>query len=142
MDTQLSFYHSVSAKYPNMDLNYPVWGTFSEERIKRGDWIGSDRFYLYNPEGHDRRPAALYAIGYMRGGYSDGDPLYRRLIDYIDKNGFEVCGDAFEEYPLNEVCVVREADYLMRVLITVREKSSADRGKSGKSGLDGRRGRY
>jgi len=121
-DTLLSFYRSISEKYPDLDLNYYVWGAFSEERIKKGDWIGADRFYFLNPEGHDRRPAALYAIGYMRGGYDQGDALYRRLVEYIDRNGFEICGDAYEEYPLNEVCIVDSSNYLMRVMITVREK--------------------
>ena len=120
-DTLLSFYRTVSEKYPDLDLNYYVWGNISEERIKRGDWAGADRFYFYNPEGHDRRPAALYAIGYMRGGYDQGDALYRRLVDYIDRNGFEICGDAYEEYPLNEVCITEPNNYLMRVMITVRE---------------------
>ena len=121
-DVLLSFYHNISKKYPGLDLNYHVWGTYSEERIKNGDWVGSDRLYFYNPEGHDKRPAALYAIGYMRGGYSDGDPLFRKLIEYIDKHGFEICGPAYEEYPLNEVCVAEPRNYLMRVLITVRKK--------------------
>jgi len=121
-DTLLSFYHSISKKYPALDLNYSVWGTFSEERIKRGDWVGADRFYFFNPAGNDRRPAALYAIGYMRGGYDQGDALYRRLIDYIDNNNLEICGNAYEEYPLNEVSTIKAENYLMRVLITVREK--------------------
>jgi len=121
-DTLLSFYSKMSEKYPDLDLNYSVWGTFPEDRIKRGDWVGADRFYFYNPEGHDKRPAALYAIGYMRGGYSQGDALYRRMVGYIEGNGYEICGPAFEEYPLNEVCVTEDANYLMRVLITVRKK--------------------
>jgi len=123
VDTLLSFYHNISEKYPEMDLNYSVWSTFSGERIKRGDWVGADRFYLFNPEGYDRRPAALYAIGYMRGGYDQGDPLYRRILEFIDMNGFEICGDAYEEYPLNEVCTADEDDYLMRVMIAVRERA-------------------
>ena len=126
-DTLLSFYHSISEKYPDLDLNYPVWGTFTEERVKKGDWIGADRFYFYNPEGYDRRPAALYAVGYMRGGYDQGDSLFRRMVGYIDKNGFEICGNAYEEYPLNEVCSINPENYLMRVLITVREKDSANK---------------
>jgi len=121
-DALLSFYQAMRIKYPSMDLNYHVWGTFSEERIKRGDWVGADRFYFYNPEGHDRRPAALYAVGYMRGGYFDGAPLCRRMAEYIDNHGFEICGPAFKEFPLNEVCIVDPKNYLMRVLITVRQK--------------------
>ncbi|MCL2201435.1 MAG: MerR family transcriptional regulator [Oscillospiraceae bacterium] len=121
-DTLLSFYEAISKKHPGLDLDYLVWGTFSAERIKRGDWTGADRFYFYNPEGHDKRPAALYAIGYMRGSYADGDALYRRIIQYIDENNFEISGPAFEEYPLNEVFVSESTNYLLRVLITVREK--------------------
>ena len=120
---ELDFYQKMSEKYPNMDLDYMFWSKFSEERIKNKDWVYPDRFYFHNPEGHDRRPAALYAIGYEICGYGQGNNLYNRMFDYIEANGFEICGDAYEEYPLNEVCVTNEDQYLMRVLITVREKN-------------------
>jgi DNA-binding transcriptional MerR regulator len=121
-DALLKFYHSTSTKYPDLDLNYPVWATFSGERIKRGDWKWPDRYYLYNPDGRDTRPAALYAIAYQRGSYGQTDALYKRLIDYIDKHGFEICGDAYEEYPLNEICISDDTNYLIRVMIAVRER--------------------
>jgi hypothetical protein len=121
-DALLRFYHSMSEKYPGLDLNFPVWAFFTEERIKLGDWLCPDRYYFYNPEGHDKRPAALYAIGYTRGGYGQCDELYKRICEYIDKNGFEICGNAYEEYPLNELCVADYKDYLIRVMVTVQEK--------------------
>ena len=121
-DALLSFYHNISKKYPDLNLNYPVWGFFSKERIKRGDWRWPERYYFYNPEGYDKRPAALYAIGYTRGGYGQCGNLYNRIIDYIDRNNFEICGDTFEEYPLNEFSISDDTNYLIRVMITVREK--------------------
>lgn len=121
-DALLSFYHAISEKHPDLDLNYPVWGVFSEERVRNEDWVWPDRYYFSNPEGRDRRPAALYAIGYSRGGYGQGGELYTRLIDFIDANGFEICGDAYEEYPLNEVCITDSDNYLIRLMITVRKK--------------------
>jgi len=117
-----SFYRSCSEKNPDLDLNYPVWGFFSEERIRQKDWVWPDRYYFYNPEGLDKKPAALYATGYKRGGYGQNTELYERMLEYIETNGFEICGPAYEEYPLNEVCVANEDDYLMRVMITVRER--------------------
>ena len=122
-DALLSFYISMRKKYSDMDLNYPVWAVFSEERIKNRDWVWPDRYYFYNPEGPDRRPASLYATGYARGGYGQSDGLYRKILAYIDENGFEICGDAYEEYPLNEVCIAKDDNYLIRVMITVREKA-------------------
>ncbi|MCL1805790.1 MAG: MerR family transcriptional regulator [Clostridiales bacterium] len=121
-DALLSFYQGINRKYPDIDMNYPVWGFFSEERVKKGDWVWPDRFYLNYPEGHDRKPAALYAIGYTRGGYGQNGALYERMLAHIDRNGFEICGDAFEEYPLNEVCVSDPDNYLIRLMIVVREK--------------------
>ena len=121
-DALLSFYHDTEEKYPEMDLNYPVWAIFTEDRVKRGDWVWPDRYYFYNPEGYERRPAALYAIGYTRGGYGESHELYRRLLEYTDKHGFEICGNAYEEYPLNEMSIVENDNYLLRIMIAVREK--------------------
>ena len=122
-DALLSFYHSIGEKYPDMDLNFPVWAIYSGERISKRDWVWPDRYYFYNPEGYDRKPAALYAIGYSRGGYGKTSELYGRLLDYIDSNGFEIYGDVYEEYPLNEVTVVEDDNYLIRTMIAVREKN-------------------
>lgn len=116
------FYDTMARKQPDLDLNYPVWAVFSEERIKRGDWIWPDRYYFYNPGGNDRRPAALYAIGYKRGGYGQSGDLYRRMLAFIDDSGFEICGNAYEEYPLNEICIADSSRYLMRVMIMVKGK--------------------
>jgi len=123
-DALLSFYHMMNERYPDLDLNYPVWGFFSEERIKQGDWVWPDRYYFYNPEGRDRRPAAQYAIGYTRGGYGQCGNLYNRLFDYIEQNGYEISGDVYEEYPLNELCVNDDNNYLIRVMVTVSKKAS------------------
>jgi len=122
-DALLTFYHDISSKYPGIDLNYPVWATCSQDRIKNGDWKYPDRFYFYNPEGYDRRPAGLYAIGYKRGGYGPNDDLFEKLVKYIDLHGYEICGDAYEEYPVNEICAIDDNDYLIRVMITVKEKN-------------------
>lgn len=121
-DALLSFYRSCAEKYPDLDLNYPVWGYFSEARIKQRDWTWPDRYYFYTPEGLDKRPSALYAIAYTRGGYGKSGNAYERLLDYIEINGFEICGPSYEEYPLNELCYANDKDYLMRIMIAVKEQ--------------------
>jgi len=121
-DALLSFYQEIEKKYPEIDTNFPVWAIFTKDRVKQLDVSGPDRYYFCNPEGYDRRPAALYAIGYTRGDYGQNGGAYKRLLEYIDANGFEVCGNAYEEYPLNEVCITESGNYLIRVLIMVREK--------------------
>ena len=121
-DALHSFYDAMQAKYPDLNLNYPVWGIYSAERIKQGDWDLPDRYYFYYPEGCDKKPTSLYAIGYTRGRFGQSGELYKRLIDFIYSNGYEICGDAYEEYPLNAVCITDDTNHLTRVMITVCKK--------------------
>ena len=123
-DALLEFYQRIEERYLDVDLNYPAWGFFPEDYVKRGDWSMPKQFYFYNPAGRNKSPAAHYAIGYARGGYGQHDALYRRLIEYIDSNGFEICGGAYEEYPLNEVSISDDENYLVRLMIAVRQKRS------------------
>jgi len=121
-DALYAFYDDISRRYPDINLNYPVWGFFSKKRILEGDWKWPDRYYFYNPDGYDRKPASLYATAYNRGGYGQASDIYERLLKYIRDNGFEVSGDAYEEYPLNELSVFDDTNYLIRLSIAVREK--------------------
>jgi hypothetical protein len=123
-DTLVTFYKTQREKDPTLDLNYPVWAMFSQSSVRNREFVRPDRYYFYNPDGFDRKPASLYAIGYARCGYGQNTDLYDRMTAYIDENGYEICGPAYEEYPLNEISVLEEKDYLMRVSITVREKQS------------------
>jgi effector-binding domain-containing protein len=44
------------------------------------------------------------------------------MVEYIKNNGYEISGDAYEEYPVNEVGEADENSYLLRILIAVRRK--------------------
>ena len=121
-DALFAFYEDCHEKYPELDLNYPVWALFSEERIRQRDWTWPDRYYFYGIEGYDRIPAGQFAVGYTRGGYGGAHDLFMRLYGYIDANGYEISGPAYQEYPLNEICTREEKDYLIRVTIPVKRR--------------------
>ena len=120
-DALFTFYQSMAERHGDLVLNYPVWAMFSKERIIRGDSHLPDRYYFYYPEGFDKRPAGLYAVGYTRGGYGMTGGLYERMIRYINAAGHEICGNAYEEYPLNEISVSDFNNFLIRVMIAVRK---------------------
>jgi DNA-binding transcriptional MerR regulator len=116
----LDFYSYCRRQYKDMDLNYPVWGIFSKERIKRRDWIWPDRFYFQMPDAPDTKPAGLYLTGYTRGYYGQTASLYERLMTHIEEHRLEICGPAYETYPLNEISIRVPDNYLIRVSITVK----------------------
>ncbi|MDR1530864.1 MAG: MerR family transcriptional regulator [Clostridiales bacterium] len=119
----LDFYRYCKRRDSSIDLNYSAWGVYSEERIKRGDWVWPDKFYLNMPDGPDEKPAGLYITGYDRGNYGRSDALYKRLTAFIKEHGYEICGPTYETYPLNEISVCDPNNYLMRISITVREQA-------------------
>jgi len=120
-DALFTFYQTMAERHGGLDLNYPVWAMFSQERIMRGDTHMPDRFYFYNPEGFDKRPAGQYAVGYTRGGYGMTGGLYERITNHIKAEGYEISGSAYEEYPLNEISVSDYSNFLIRVMITVQK---------------------
>ena len=116
------FYNFCEQKGLSEDIYYSAWGMFSEERIKRGDWIFPDRYYLNCPDGENTKPAGWYVVGYGRGYYGHTDHLYRKMITYIKENNLEICGPAYETYPLNEISINDPGNYLIRISITARKK--------------------
>jgi DNA-binding transcriptional MerR regulator len=124
-EAMLEFYSFCLDYDDSLDLNYPVWGIFSEARIKNRDWNRPDRFYFKMPGAPDRRREGLYLVGYTRGYYGNSDLLYNRMLAQLEENGFEICGPTYESYPLNEISVVDSNNYLMQVSIGVRLLSEA-----------------
>ncbi|MDR2893325.1 MAG: MerR family transcriptional regulator [Deltaproteobacteria bacterium] len=129
-DAFLHFCRAIKLKYPALDLYCPVGGLFSEDRLRLNDWHWPSRYYFYHPEGDSKRPAGLHVIGYMRSGYGKCGELYMRLLDYIDKNGLEICGNGYEDYLINELCLTDNTKYLVRVMIPVRQKTVEQRADS------------
>jgi DNA-binding transcriptional MerR regulator len=125
-EAMLEFYAFCLERDASLDLNYPVWGVFSESRIKNRDWNRPDRFYFKMPGAPDKKPAGLYLIGYTRGYYGSSDELYERMLAHIEENDLEICGSAYETYPLNEISVVDSNNYLMRVSIGVKRRERSD----------------
>ncbi|MDR2131772.1 MAG: MerR family transcriptional regulator [Clostridiales Family XIII bacterium] len=124
-EAMLEFYAFCLSRDDSLDLNYPVWGVFSERRIKNRDWNRPDRFYFRMPGAPDTKPEGLYLVGYARGYYGGGDALYRRMMAHMEENGLEICGPAYETYPLNEISVADSNNYLIRVSISVRRADPA-----------------
>jgi DNA-binding transcriptional MerR regulator len=117
------FYDEINRKYPHLNLNYPVWGLFCGERIKNKDFDRPNRYYFYHPKGEELREAGEYAIGYTRGGYGQCEDQYLKLLDFIEKEGYVINGDCYEEYILNEISISDSDNYLIRLMLKVKEEN-------------------
>ena len=120
-EATLDFYKYCESLDPGMDMNYPVWALFREERIKKRDWRWPDRFYFWMPGAPDRKPAGLYAVGFGRGYYGHTDGIYNRILRFIDENGYRICGPSWETYPINEISEPNPDNYLIKASIEIEK---------------------
>lgn len=72
-------------------------------------------------EGMYIKPDGMYVVGYLKGYYDKTYALYEKMMDYIDKEGFKVIGDAYEEVLIDEVSVKEKEDYILKISILIQK---------------------
>ncbi len=83
--------------------------------------------YYYRPicgssyPNNAQKPSGLYAIGQEYAEYGNSHNLYARLFNYIKGNGLKICGNAYEEYLLDEISTADPTQYLLQIAIHVKQ---------------------
>ena len=60
----------------------------------------------------------------MYGDYGKTDGIYRQMLSYIEENGLEIIGNAYEEYLLDELAESDPESFVMQVMIQVGPKKA------------------
>ncbi len=68
-----------------------------------------------------QKPCGLYVVGHEHTEYAMSSHLYTRLFSYIEESGLKICGDAYEEYLLDEISTTDPTQYLLQIAIQVQE---------------------
>ncbi|MGL5415917.1 MAG: MerR family transcriptional regulator [Clostridium sp.] len=121
-DSFISFYDFVSEK--GFNLGYPLGVIVKKETLQDTSSLLPFKYYFkvetnenaYKPEGD-------YAVIYGRCAYGESDYLYEKLLSFIKENNLTICGDAYEEYPLNELSILDETQYCVRIEILISRPS-------------------
>lgn len=132
-ENSILFYQEALAK--GMAAGYPLGSIVSSRifdiceataagRPESGDNLNFvKRYYFKVKNGHNAyKPKGLYAVTCGNCGYGQSDFLYARLLRYLKENDYVICGDAYEEYPLNEMAIQDDRQYLAKVEIMVKKK--------------------
>lgn len=105
-----------------MDLSYPFGVIVSQHSLLQNDYSVQRCYFLVPRQGNAVRPGGTYLVGHLFGGYGEAAPLYKRLVAYAAEHNLVICGDAYEEYPLNEMTSENDNEYLIRVMIPIQLK--------------------
>lgn len=102
----------------------PTGTIISKEDLLQGNYSHLSRYY-HRPvctsscPTNSQIPCGLYVIGQEHTDYGQNMNLYTRLINYIDESKLTICGNAYEEYLLDEISTTEPEQYLLQIAIQV-----------------------
>lgn len=112
-------FYEITFKH-GFETGYPFGAIIDQSSLLSNHINKAKQFYLKLPSSRkDFKPAGRYLIGYTKGGYGESEDLYKRLLHYIDEHDLKICGDAYEEYPLNEMSTINPEEYLIKLEIRI-----------------------
>lgn len=65
------------------------------------------------------KPAGHYILGTQFTDYGHTDSLYRKIFRYIDEHGLKLCGNAYEEFLIDEIAEKNPDQYMLQIAIQI-----------------------
>lgn len=93
-----------------------------QQSLLNGECVNPSHFFVKSDVMCDRthiKPAGLYAITYHYGGFDTTHLTCHRLIKYIEYNGYEITGNAYMDWLLDDCTQKTESEYLSKISIRV-----------------------
>ncbi|MCM3513319.1 MerR family transcriptional regulator [Carnobacterium inhibens] len=103
---------------------FPIGAIIGKNELTKGEFSNFSYFYI-NKSTEDKnqvsiKPEGSYAVMYDYCDYNKTEKMYQTMLDGLSENGYEIDGDAYEEYIIDEVAEKNPEKYLVKVMIKVR----------------------
>lgn len=117
-DSVMNFYDYAAKN--GFELGYPLGAIIHHDKLISDEELTPSRYYfkVENNENYYKLEGE-YAVLYGRCPYGESEHLYEKLLSFIKENNYKVCGDSYEEYPLNELSTINEDEYCVKIEIMV-----------------------
>ena len=87
-----------------ININFPVGTVVSRQTLVSGTWPNPLRCYFKVRKNHNAwKSAGTYAVIYRRYPKEMSGNFYSPLLTFLEEQGLQIEGDAYEEYPLDEL---------------------------------------
>lgn len=118
-DGLISFYNLAAKE--NRELGSPLGMLITNLNCKSSTFNHVSHYYFKTAQGHNSmKPAGKYAVIYDCCAFRQCENTLKALLSYIKSHNFTICGNAYEEYPLNELSVTDERNYCVKIEIMIR----------------------
>ncbi|WP_407370792.1 MerR family transcriptional regulator [Carnobacterium sp.] len=109
---------------------FPIGAIIEKNKLAMGEFSNLSYFYI-NKSTEDKnqvsiKPEGSYAVMYDYCDYNKTGKLYQKMLDGLAEKDYEIDGDAYEEYIIDEVAEKNPEKYLVKVMIKVKNKNESN----------------
>ena len=106
---------------------FPIGAIIGKNELSKGEFSNFSHFYI-NKSTEDKnqvsiKPEGTYANMYDYCDYNKTGKLYQKMLDGLAEKGYEIDGDAYEEYIIDEVAEKNPEKYLVKIMIKVKNEN-------------------
>lgn len=126
LDVGWRYIQDLYSSCPENDIpiGFPVGSIIEKKNLQSHNWKQPDCYYCRLPGGNYpsffTKPGGTYITGSEYTDYGFTDNLYSKLLRFIEKNNFSICGNAYEEFLLDEIALSNPNRYLLHIVVHVR----------------------
>ncbi len=129
----VNFYSIIEQQ--DIAQGYPIGAIVGRNELINGQFTNLNYFYINKVTTNNKnflsiKPKGIYAVMYDHCDYNKTEKLYRKMLDELANRGYEIDGDAYEEYIIDEVAEKNPDQYLVKVMIKVKKIMSFMQEKS------------
>lgn len=118
-----AFYDFCDSK--GLTYGYPLGDIIPREALEKKGVLWPARYFFKYPPveccaSNAVKPAGLYLVTREQSYYDVPRSGYARLFEYMRTYGYEIAGDAYEEFLLDEIAVKSPDSFVLQISIQVR----------------------
>lgn len=95
-----------------------VGSVVNHNNLKNGDYTHVDLLFAYSSDDTGTvRKGGLYGVYYYKGSHSNLKKAYSDMLAQLTSLGYDIEGDAYEEYLVDEVATDNEEEYITKLMV-------------------------
>ncbi|MDR3277743.1 MAG: MerR family transcriptional regulator [Oscillospiraceae bacterium] len=124
--------YCARAKERGQNLNYPIGGYFDSMDASIENPRKPARFFSLDPDGHDKKSAGRYLVGYCRCYYGEPGDIAARMLAYAREQELPLTGPVYQLYLFDEISLNKSDHYLLQTCVRIAEPPAAQSGHGSK----------
>ena len=110
-------------KKQGIQLGFAVGTIVAQSNLIKNLWSKPSYYFYRLPDKQYPsfviKPEGRYVVATEYADYGHVDVIYRKLLNYIEKNDLKICGNAYEEYLIDEISEENPQRYLVQIAIRI-----------------------